>query len=57
MLENKGAGKSSDIYGFGKLNLYINNLYIGAILYEMLVGEPPYYNDDITELYKNISKG
>lgn len=40
MLNHTGAGKSSDLYG------------IGAVLYEMLVGEPPYYNDDIPTMYK-----
>ena len=40
MLNHTGAGKSSDLYG------------IGAVLYEMLVGEPPYYNDDTDIMYK-----
>ena len=30
---------------------------IGVVLYEMLVGIPPFYNEDIKELYHNIQKG
>ena len=26
-------------------------------MYEMLVGEPPYYSDDIPTMYKNIKEG
>jgi serum/glucocorticoid-regulated kinase 2 len=30
---------------------------IGVVLYEMLVGIPPYYSDNIKMLYQNIEKG
>ena len=42
MLLNKGVGKSADIY------------QIGAVLYELLVGFPPYYTENIKKLYENI---
>ena len=40
MLDQKGAGKEIDIYG------------IGCVLYEMLEGDPPYYNEDIPTMNK-----
>jgi len=45
MLSEQISGKFSDIYG------------IGAMLYEMLEGDPPYYDEDISAMYKNIQKG
>ena len=45
MLSKSGVSQSGDVY------------QIGVVLYEMLVGIPPFYNDNITVLYQNISKG
>mmetsp|Transcript_17985 Transcript_17985/g.12922 ORF Transcript_17985/g.12922 Transcript_17985/m.12922 type:complete len:85 (+) Transcript_17985:2217-2471(+) len=45
MLKKDGVTEAGDVY------------QIGVVLYEMLVGIPPFYNDDIKVLYKNISKG
>ena len=45
MLKKAGVTESGDVY------------QIGVVLYEMLVGIPPYYNDNIQILYENISKG
>lgn len=39
MLKKEGVTKSGDIY------------QVGVVLYEMLVGIPPYYNDNIKILY------
>ena len=42
MLNSKGVSKAADIY------------QIGAVLYEFLVGFPPYYTENIKELYNSI---
>ena len=42
MLYSKGVSKAADIY------------QIGAVLYEFLVGFPPYYTENIKELYQSI---
>lgn len=45
MLKKQGVSKSGDVY------------QIGVVLYEMLVGIPPFYNDNMKILYENIEKG
>lgn len=45
MLKQQGVTEAGDVY------------QIGVVLYEMLVGIPPYYNDNIKVLYQNIEKG
>jgi len=42
MLGTKGVGKAADIY------------QLGAVLYEFLVGLPPYYTENIKKLYQDI---
>mgnify|MGYP002622703822 CR=1 FL=1 len=44
MSERKGFTKASDIYG------------IGAVLYEMMSGHTPFYEDDLRTLYTNITQ-
>jgi serine/threonine protein kinase len=42
MLSKKGVRKESDFY------------CMGTVLYEMIVGQPPYYSNDVSTLYNKI---
>jgi serine/threonine protein kinase len=45
ILQNRNYGKSVDWYN------------LGVLMYEFLVGVPPYYSDNIDKLYENIKTG
>jgi len=42
MIKKEGVSKSGDVY------------QIGVVLYEMMVGIPPFYHDNMKVLYENI---
>lgn len=44
MVNQKGYTEASDLYG------------IGLVLYEMIFGIPPFYTEDIPDLYSKIKK-
>ena len=45
MLRRQGASKASDVYGWG------------AVAYELLTGDAPYYSPDMARMLKKIKKG
>jgi len=32
-------------------------IYIGTVMYELLIGESPFYSEDVPQMYHNIRKG
>lgn len=45
MVRKKGITKSADVYG------------LGCVIYEMLVGEAPFYDENLDRLTKKIESG
>lgn len=45
VIKHQAVGKSSDLYS------------LGVMMYEILVGSPPFYSDDIEELFQSIKNG
>ena len=39
------------------LSLHVGLFLEGTVLYEMIVGSPPYYDDDLKTMYRNIDEG
>ena len=54
----EGHGKSVDWWSYGKLFLIKQEIYcifyLGAVIYEMMTGLPPFYNTDKRKLYEKI---
>jgi hypothetical protein len=45
LLTTRGSDKSADLYS------------LGAMMYEMLTGAPPYFSENLQELFRNIKQG
>ena len=45
MITKKASGKACDVYG------------IGVVMFELLTGLPPYFDDDLKTMYKKIVEG